>query len=185
MTWPVCLAFASGLDTLASPMGHTEHASNACAWGLCRLDNGLYRASSKVCYVRPATSEGLPGNSWSLLTLVLAGRVSTRFAAKALQYGLHQECLDSLLFHVASAPTGPVQVGRCPQSFFQAHRNAASRSVLAHMVFEARIWVIAELRRSLESHENALQKLSPEERSSPIQVVRTRLGWSLHFACGD
>ena len=72
------------------------------------------------------------------------------FAGKALQYDLHQDCLDylvaqrlknfsSLLFHVASA-LGQVDQSKLDdvhKAFPQAHRTAASRSVLARLVFEA------------------------------------------------
>ena len=61
------------------------------------------------------------------------------------------------------------------KAFPQAHRSAASRSVLARLVFEAGTLVVAELRHSL-SQEDTPQKRALEEHSSRIQAVKSRLG---------
>ena len=111
------------------------------------------------------------------------------FAARALQYGLPQSCIDvlqasrlatfsALLFHVASAPNKVEQdkVEKVFQSFPVADRTDSTKSAVNRLLFEAGTLVVAELKSMVETPEDAPRKLSPEERASRLDSVRTRLG---------
>ena len=119
---------------------------------------------------------------------VLADSEAT-FAAKCDAYKLPQavfqvltaaglKTYSSLLFHVASAPNqiDSSKLQTLIQTFPQEHRGGSTPSILNRLLFEAGTFVIAGLKGSLESTEEATVKLSPEERSSRIQAIRTKLG---------
>ena len=65
-------------------------------------------------------------------------------------------------------------------TFPEAHRTAQVKGVLNRLLFEAGMLVVSELKSSVEAQEDAPRRLTPEERSSRVAAVKTRLGsWPL------
>ena len=111
------------------------------------------------------------------------------FQAKAGSYGLSDAVLKALqtkgiatygqlLFSVASAPGQVDEAKRKTlfQAFPQEFQGEPTEGIISRLLFEAGTFVVAELKGSLESADDAPKRLSPEERTSRIQAVKKKLG---------
>ena len=109
----------------------------------------------------------------------IPGQVRTDWANEGL------DTYSKLLFRVASAPgqVDPAKQQELVNKVKQEDRTPQFLAALNRLLFEAGTFVVAELRQDLEGTGDAGKKLTPQERSSRTQAVRTRLGaWPVEGA---